>query len=72
MNECIFRKISLIPTFAEPAINFPVAIRLLRDGLVDAQALVTHTFGLGEAKTVMTGIVDGTLPAIKAVVLPHG
>jgi threonine dehydrogenase-like Zn-dependent dehydrogenase len=72
VNDCIFRKISLIPTFAEPAINFPVAIRLLRDGLVDAKALVTHTFGFAEAKKVMAGIVEGTLPAIKAVMLPNG
>jgi L-iditol 2-dehydrogenase len=72
VNECVFRKISLIPTFAEPAINFPVAIQLLRDGLIDAGALVTHTFGFDGAKTTMAGIVDGSLPAIKAVMLPNG
>ena len=72
VNDLIFRKIRLIPTFAEPAINFPVAIRLLRDGLVDASALVTHTFGFGEAAETLRGIVEGSLPAIKAVMLPHG
>jgi L-iditol 2-dehydrogenase len=72
VNDMIFRKISLIPTFAEPAINFPISNRLLRDGLVDAKALVTHTFGFAEARQVMGGIVDGTLPAIKAVMLPNG
>ena len=68
----IFRKITMVPTFAEPAINFPVSNRLLRDGLVDARALVTHTFGFPEARDVMTGIVEGTGPVIKAVLLPHG
>jgi L-iditol 2-dehydrogenase len=72
VNDMIFRKISLIPTFAEPAINFPVSNRLLKDGLVDASVLITHTFGLGEARETMSGIVNGTLPAIKAVVLPNG
>ena len=72
VNDCVFRKISLIPTFAEPAINFPVALRLLRDGLVDASALVTHTFGFADALSTMAGIVDGSLPAIKAVMLPNG
>ena len=72
VNDLIFRKISLIPTFAEPAINFPVSSRLLRDGLVDAKSLVTHTFGFSEAVKVLGGIVDGTLPAIKAVMLPNG
>jgi len=50
VNELVFNKISLIPTFAEPAINFPISNRLLRDGLVDASAIITHTFAYDEAK----------------------
>ena len=72
VNDLIFRKITLRPTFAEPAINFPVALRLLRDGLVDGQAIVTHTFGFGEARAVMQSVIDGSKPVIKAVMLPHG
>jgi threonine dehydrogenase-like Zn-dependent dehydrogenase len=49
-----------------------VAIRLLRDGLVDASALITHTFGFAQAAETLRGIVEETLPAIKAVMLPHG
>jgi len=72
VNDLIFRKIGLRPAFAEPAINFPVALRLLKDGLVDGQKLVTHTFGFANAKTMLTGIVNGNQPVIKAVMLPHG
>jgi L-iditol 2-dehydrogenase len=72
VNDLVFRKISLIPTFAEPAINFPVANRLLRDGLVDASALVSHTFPFDDAKKTMESIINGTEPIIKAVMLPHG
>lgn len=72
INDLVFRKISLIPTFAEPAINFPVSNRLLRDGLIDATSLVTHTFKFDETTTVMRGVIDGTMPVIKAVMLPHG
>jgi L-iditol 2-dehydrogenase len=71
INDLIFRKISLVPTFAEPAINFPVAFRLLRDGLIDAKALVTHTFGFDQAKEMMGAIVKGNQPIVKAVMLPH-
>jgi L-iditol 2-dehydrogenase len=71
INDLVFRKISLIPTFAEPAINFPVSNRLLRDGLVDASALVTHTFGFGQARDVMQAIIDGDQPIIKAVMVPN-
>lgn len=69
VNDLVFRKISLIPTFAEPAINFPVSNRLLRDGLVDATSLVTHTFRLDQARDIMAGIIDGTQPVIKAVMV---
>jgi threonine dehydrogenase-like Zn-dependent dehydrogenase len=72
VNDLVFRKISLIPTFAEPAINFPVSNRLLREGLVDASALVTHSFGFDQACEVLRAVVDGTQPIVKAVMLPHG
>lgn len=72
VNDMIFHKITLVPTFAEPAINFPIANRLLRDGIVDAGALVTHTFGFEEATDTMRAIVDGSQPVIKAVMKPHG
>jgi len=72
VNDLIFRKITLRPTFAEPAVNFPISNRLLRDGLVDARKLVTNTFGFGEAKQTMAAIIDGSQPIIKAVLLPHG
>ncbi|HID20877.1 MAG TPA: hypothetical protein EYP14_00540 [Planctomycetaceae bacterium] len=72
VNDLVFRKITLVPTFAEPAINFPMANRLLRDGLVDAEALITHTFGFDQARQVMQAIIDGSQPIVKAVMLPHG
>ena len=72
INDLVFRKISLVPTFAEPAINFPVATRLLREGLVDAEALVTHTFGYVGARDMFDSIITGSEPVVKAVMLPHG
>ena len=72
VNEMIFRKITLRPTFAEPAIKFPTSNRLLKDGLIDASPLVTHTFTFKEAKRTFGGIVEANEPIIKAVLLPHG
>lgn len=72
VNDLIFRKITMRPAFAEPAINFPVALHLLKDGLVDGKKLVTHTFGFENAKAMLAGIVNGNQPVIKAVMLPHG
>ena len=70
VNDMIFRKISLIPKFAEPAINFPVSNSLLKKGLVDAQALITHTFGFDDAVKTMKSIIDGSEPVVKAVMVP--
>ncbi len=69
INDLVFRKITLKPTFAEPAINFPVSNRLLRDGLVDARCLVSHTFTLADARKIMKAAVEGTEPIIKAVMV---
>lgn len=72
INDMIFRKITLKPAFAEPAINFPISNRLLRDGLIDAGDLVTTTFGFDDAKDIMGAVVDGSQPIIKAVMAPNG
>ena len=72
VNDMIFRKITLRPTFAEPAINFPVSNRLLREGLIDASTFVTHRFGFDDAKKIMGAVIDGSQPIIKAVMLPNG
>lgn len=72
VNDLVFRKITLRPTFAEPAINFPISNHLLKDGLIDAGKLITHTFGFDQVKQVMGAIVEGSQPIVKAVMLPHG
>ena len=71
INDLIFNKTSIIPAFAEPAINFPVSIRLLQTGMIDASKLINKTFKFDEAKDVMAGIIDGSAPYIKAVMTPH-
>ncbi len=70
VNELIFNKVTLKATFAEPAINFPMSNRLLRNGQVDAEALVTHTFGFAQAESTLRAIVDGSQPIVKAVFEP--
>lgn len=72
VNEMIFNKISLVPTFAEPAINFPISNRLIKDGLIDASMLVNHTCTLDGVKETMEAVIDGSKPIIKPVVLPNG
>lgn len=70
VNELVFNKVALRPTFAEPAIKFPVSIRLLKEGLVDASKLVSHTFGFAETERIFRMNADGNEKVIKAVLVP--
>jgi len=72
VNDLIFNKRSLIPTFAEPAIRFPMSLKILQRGMMDWRQIVTHTFKLEEHKKIFAGIVDGKQPIIKAVCTPNG
>jgi len=71
VNELIFNKRTLRPTFAEPAINFPMSIKLLKTGMMDADAVITHTFNFDNYEEIFRGIVEGDQPIIKAVFTPH-
>jgi len=72
VNDLIFRKITLRPTFAEPAINFSRSLHCLREGLVDSRLIVSHTFPFNEAKPIFASIIDGSQPIVKAVMVPNG
>lgn len=70
VNELVFNKVTLRPTFAEPAIKFPVSIRLLKDGLVDASKLISHTFGFADVERIFRMNADGNEKVVKAVLVP--
>jgi threonine dehydrogenase-like Zn-dependent dehydrogenase len=71
INDLIFRKITLQPFFAEPAVNFNVSIDLLKKGLVPAREIVSHVFDVRDYRSVLKSMVEGTEPIIKAVLLPQ-
>jgi L-iditol 2-dehydrogenase len=70
VNELIFNKVTLRPTFAEPAEKFPVSIRLLQEGMVDAGKLVTHTFGFADLERIMRANDSGQEAIVKPVLMP--
>jgi L-iditol 2-dehydrogenase len=71
INDLIFNKISLIPTFAEPALRFPDAVKLISSGAIDAGKLITHTFSFDEAADIIRKSSSGEEGIIKAVLLPE-
>jgi threonine dehydrogenase-like Zn-dependent dehydrogenase len=70
VNKLIFGKISLIPTFAEPAQNFPDTIRILKSGLFDSGLMVNKTFSFDELREVFLASDSGEAPILKAVLVP--
>jgi L-iditol 2-dehydrogenase len=70
VNKLVFGKISLIPTFAEPAQNFPDTIRILKSGLFDSKLMVNKTFSFAELRDVFVASDRGEAPILKAVLIP--
>jgi len=70
VNKLIFGKISLIPTFAEPAQNFPDTIRILQGGRFDASLMVNRIFSFDELREVFLASDRGEAPILKAVLVP--
>ena len=71
VNDLIFNKRTLAPTFAEPAIRFPTSLKILQKGMMDTRQIITHTFKLKEHERIFRGIVDGRRPIVKAVCTPN-
>lgn len=72
INDLVFRKITLQPYFAEPAVNFRVSLDLIRTGRVPVRDLISHTFERNEARDLFTAIIEGKQPVIKAVMQHEG
>ena len=70
VNRAIFNKITLKPSFAEPAINFPAALNLIKQGLIPAELFQTHTCSFDDCHELFEAALKGTVPVIKPVFCP--
>lgn len=71
VNHAIFNKITLKPSFAEPAINFPAALKLIKDGIIPAELFQTHTCSFKDYPEYFKAALDGSLPLVKLVFCPQ-
>ena len=72
VNHAIFNKITLKPSFAEPAINFPAALQLIKDNIISAEDFQTHTCSFENYQEAFKKALDGSEYLIKLVFKPHG
>lgn len=68
-NAFHFKKLQLRSSFASPALFGPRALRCLREGVVDGEALVTHRFPLDRLAEALR-IAREDPEAVKVVILP--
>ena len=68
-NAFHFKKLQLRASFASPALFTPMALRYLREGVVDGPALISHRFPLERIAEAMKQARDRA-EAVKVVVLP--
>ena len=67
-NEFHFKKLQLRGSFASPALFTPMALNLIKTGVIDASAMITHTFPLEELQKAMTVAATNKAEAIKVVI----
>jgi len=68
-TDLLFRKISIRPFFAEPAIHFPLSRDLLQRGAIPTDKILNHSFSPDKIKETLHGLAGGTLPAVKATMV---
>lgn len=68
VNDMVFNKKQLLTSLAEPAVNFPLSIEMIRSGRVNAGRIITHSIPLGEANR-LRDLYACDAPAIKSVML---
>lgn len=68
VNDMVFNKKQLLTSIAEPALNFPLSIQLIRSGRIDAARVITHTVSMKQADTLRE-LYAQDAPAIKTVIM---
>ena len=68
INEMVFNKKQLLTSIAEPALNFPLSIQMIRSGRIDAARVITHKLTFDQADEI-AGLYGADSPSIKTVMI---
>ncbi len=68
VNDLVMHKKSILPFFAEPAQNFPLALSLIKNGVIDVGKAVTHRLPLTEHARLKE-LYGADAAAIKTVIV---
>ena len=68
INEFHFKKLQLRASFASPALYTPMALKYLREGVIDGESMISHRFGLAELQKAVDIASDAS--ALKIMITP--
>lgn len=68
INDLVMHKKSILPFFAEPAQSFPLALSLIKNGIIDVSKAVTHRLPLTE-HAKLKELYGADAAAIKTVIV---
>jgi L-iditol 2-dehydrogenase len=68
-NRFHVRKLQLKASFAAPGIYFPTAVEMVRSGVIQADLLISHTFGLDDIAAMMRTLATDRASVVKCVML---
>lgn len=69
-NAFHFKKLQLRASFASPALFTPMALEYLARGVVDGEALISHTYGLGDIQKALD-VARHDPEAVKVMIAPQ-
>ncbi len=67
VNDMVFNKKQLLTSIAEPAMNFPLSIQLIKSGRIDAARVITHQISMEDAGMIRE-LYAKDAPAVKTVI----
>jgi len=70
-DEFHFRKLQLRASFASPALYFPAVVKLIKEGTIPVDLMVSHTFPLNSIEAAMQTARDERETVVKVVVEPE-
>lgn len=69
VNDMVFHKKQLLTSIAEPAIYFPLSLKLIESGRIDVSKVITHRVSMQNAE-ILKSLYGADAPAVKTVILP--
>ncbi|MFD0716564.1 zinc-binding dehydrogenase [Paenibacillus sp. GCM10027626] len=69
-NDFHFRKLQLRASFASPALYYPIVLKMLKNGTIPADLIISHRLPLSGIEEAMTMCREEKAKTIKVVIVP--